>query len=484
MSLANYSGFAVALSGSNLVIAPLASVAVRLESSGALATIYSDRAGAVPITNPMTADAFGRFSFYAAGTVYRITVTEAGSPGTELTLRYQAVGTFAELDNPFTAAGDLLVGSGASGTPVRKAVGSDGYGLVPSSSATDKLAWIPPGLGFNLVGGYLDWSVVGSPTSTLSVEIKTWSGNTPSDTEPVFIPFRSATAGTGTITYRKITTATSITIDSGALLGTVSGVPFRLWCVAFDDGGTIRLAIINCVATSANAGSGRNVDSIYPLGAWGIASATQEGTGSDSAGVFYSNGAAVSAKAYAALGYASWEGSGLPNAGNWNSDPTREQLFGAGVPLPGQRIQVQRSQPGAVISGTTAIPLDDTIPQNTEGTQAYSLSISTSSAANVLEICATVYATQNTGGGQHIIGALFVDAVANAVAAGSSYMTTDGTAANMPVVATLLASAIAAVKLRFGNVTGSTTHFNGISGGTRAFGGVAAGSLTVSEIMG
>ena len=48
--------------------APVASatVAVYSETTGALATIYSDRAGTVSITNPTTADSDGFVYFYAA----------------------------------------------------------------------------------------------------------------------------------------------------------------------------------------------------------------------------------------------------------------------------------------------------------------------------------------------------------------------------------------------------------------------------------
>jgi hypothetical protein len=398
-----------------------------------------------------------------------------------LTLLDDATATEARatLGLPAIAAkGDLIVGTAAN-TLAKKAAGTDGYGLRSLAATSDGLTYLPPNIGFSLVNGYLDWSVAGS---VLTVAIKTWAGTDPSTTDPVYLSFRSATVGTGSLTLRAITAATSISINNTALLGTVDAIPFRLWCVAFDDAGTIRLAIINCLTTSANAGSGRNADTIFALRGWGIASSTLEDNASDSAQVFYSAGAAVTAKAYATLGYATWE-AGLATAGTWSAAPTRIQLFGPDVPLPRTSIQTVRTQLGAVISGATAIPADDTIPQNTEGTQAYSLSIVTSSAANVLDVSGTCFATHNTGGGNYIIGALFVDTVANAVAAVHDYKTTDGTGACLPMRAQLLASAIAAVKMRFGNSAGATTYLNGISGGGRVYGGVAGSFLQVEEIM-
>lgn len=52
-----------------------ASVEVRKESDGALATIYSDRAGTTSISNPTTADANGFVQFYAAHDEYKVTAT-------------------------------------------------------------------------------------------------------------------------------------------------------------------------------------------------------------------------------------------------------------------------------------------------------------------------------------------------------------------------------------------------------------------------
>jgi hypothetical protein len=80
------------------------------------------------------------------------------------------------------------------------------------------------------------------------------------------------------------------------------------------------------------------------------------------------------------LGYATWE-TGLATPGTWSAGPTRIQLFGAGEPLPGDILQVQRTDTGVVATGTTLIPFDNTPPQNTEGDQYMSQAITPSSAA-------------------------------------------------------------------------------------------------------
>ncbi len=97
MSLDVYNGVALLSTGA---VANLAAVAVYRETDGALASIYSDNAGASPIAQPgFAADAQGRFTFYAAGLDqgYKIVATHAGSGETH-TLRNVAVGNTKQRD--------------------------------------------------------------------------------------------------------------------------------------------------------------------------------------------------------------------------------------------------------------------------------------------------------------------------------------------------------------------------------------------------
>lgn len=142
MALAIYSGVAAKLSGETLVRAPSATIEVRREDTAALASIFSDEDGLVAITNPSAfTDSKGNFSFYAEGLErgYKITVTDGAF---SLVLRNQAVGTAQQFDfsDPVTTKGDLVVG-GASGTKVRKGVGTDGHVLTAEAAQTDGLTW-------------------------------------------------------------------------------------------------------------------------------------------------------------------------------------------------------------------------------------------------------------------------------------------------------------------------------------------------------
>jgi hypothetical protein len=307
--------------------------------------------------------------------------------------------------------------------------------------------------------------------NAVTFAIKTVAGNDPSPTDPVTILFRDAAAGTGGLVARTVTAALSLTLSAGSTLGFSSGVPGRLWLVAFDDGGTVRLGAINC----------RSSADIYPLAGWNIASSTAEGGagGADSAWVFYT-AAAVTSKAYALLAAVNY-GAGLATAGNWDVAPSRMQLFGPGTQLPGEIVQTQLTATGLLATGTTVVPEDDTIPQITEGTEFMTRTITPTSGANLIEV--EVQACAAVSAGNRIAGALFLDAVANALAAGIQNAT-NAIPAILRLRIFMLASSTATMTLRFraGPVSAGTLTFNG-SGGSREFGGVANSYIIAREIV-
>lgn len=164
----------------------------------------------------------------------------------------------------------------------------------------------------------------------LTIALKGADGNDPSAGNPVPLTFRNVAAGSGTPSTVTVTAATSLVISSGSTMGFSSACAGRLWIVAFNDAGTVRLGAINC----------RSGTNIYPLGGPKIASSNAEGGagGADSAHVFYT-GAAVTSKAYQILGYMDWA-AGLTTAGSWGSVPTTIKLFEHGDKLPGDVIQL------------------------------------------------------------------------------------------------------------------------------------------------
>jgi len=148
----------------------------------------------------------------------------------------------------------------------------------------------------------------------------------------------------------------------------------------------------------------------------------------------------------------------------------------------GAVLQVVNTQTGAVATGTTTIPIDDTIPQNTEGTEFMTLAITPKSATNKLKI--TVIAGVNPNGNLAVAGALFQDSTANAIAASVNSHPVAGAADTVVIVHYMTAGTTSSTtfKFRAGPSSAGTVTFNGAAGG-RYFGGVFASSITIEEIQ-
>ncbi len=314
-------------------------------------------------------------------------------------------------------------------------------------------------------------------SNALTITMNGADGNAVSATNPVTVPFRNATVGSGVPANLTIGSAQALTISSGSTLGAPTGsVPFKVWIVGFNDAGTFRLGAILCTTLASG------VLTQYPLGAHGIASSTAEGGAgaADNAQTFYT-GTAVTSKAYTVLAVLNYE-SGLATAGTWASVPTRVQLFTESVPLPGRPIQTVMNSITGVATGTTIIPNDDTIPQNTEGDQYGTQAITASSAANLLMVEANAIVSHSQTNG--VIGAaLFQDSSANAFATGMNSPGTGTLPDQMYVKSVLVAGTTSAttIKLRVGCGSAGTLTLNG-SNGVRNYGGVANSYIAVTEI--
>lgn len=308
-------------------------------------------------------------------------------------------------------------------------------------------------------------------SNILTIAIKTQAGLDPTTDNPVRIPFRNVTPASGDFTVIDVTAATSLAVTAGSTLGTSSAVACKLWVVAFNDGSTLRLGVINCLSSL----------NIYPLGQFPVASSTAEGAagGADTAHVFYT-GTAVTSKAYTILGYLSFE-SGQSTAGNWSVAPTRVEIFGPHTPLPGTAIQTPINASGAVATTTTAVPNDDTIPQNTEGGELLTRAITPTSAAHVLRIEAVLNIAHSAS--VAVTGALLQDSVTNALAAGGVFSDGVGNIYQIVISHRMLAatSSSTTFKVRAGGTTGATLTFNGSAGG-RLLGGVLGSFLQVTEL--
>lgn len=147
-------------------------------------------------------------------------------------------------------------------------------------------------------------------------------------------------------------------------------------------------------------------------------------------------------------------------------------------------VQVVNTETGSVATGTTAIPIDDTIPQKTEGDEYMTLAITPTDSSNKLRIDVDVLAGVGAGAPHFIIIALFQDTTSDALAASTAYLTVNGEAVllHMSHYMTAGTTSSTTFKVRAGSNSGATMTFNG-SNGTRLFGGVAPSNITITEIV-
>lgn len=308
-------------------------------------------------------------------------------------------------------------------------------------------------------------------SSALTIAVKTNDTNAdPSAGDKVTINFRDTTLTAGDYSSVDITAALSLVIPASQAVGTVSLKQFRLWVLAVNNGGTVELAVVNCLLTSAGG--------VFPLDETALYTTTAIAT-APSAGVPYSTTARTS-KAIRILGYVEYT-SGLATAGTWSAAPDKVQLFGPGVKKPGDIVQRVGNTTGAVSSSATTTPNDDTIPQNTEGAQVMSQAITPASGANMLEV--EHLGNYSSSGGDYVTVALHQDSAADALAA-QVVVCASGTHQHPCPLSHLMQAATASAttfKVRAG-ATASTTTFNGKSGG-RIYAGVMNSYLRVCEIM-
>ena len=166
-------------------------------------------------------------------------------------------------------------------------------------------------------------------------------------------------------------------------------------------------------------------------------------------------------------------------------DMSASKLTGAmasGVTGVGKVVQVVNVMDGAVATGTTIMPVDDTIPQNTEGVELMTLAITPTNASNKLRIDVVAH-INHTDTANHWRGtALFQDSTANALAAQAvSAQSSFRSVMNFTHYMTAGTTSATTFKVRAGGVNAGTLTFNGHAG-SRHFGGVMASSITITEI--
>jgi len=149
----------------------------------------------------------------------------------------------------------------------------------------------------------------------------------------------------------------------------------------------------------------------------------------------------------------------------------------------GRRLaQILTFQTGAVATGTTLIPNDNTIPQNTEGDQYLSLSITPTNVSSTLEIDVEV---NGSASNLSLIGAaLFIDSGVSAVVAKPISNPSAGYNQVIPLKFLMIAGTLSTMtfKVRAGSGSAGTFTLNG-TGGNGQFGGVMYSRITIKEYL-
>lgn len=252
-----------------------------------------------------------------------------------------------------------------------------GWGLTGTS--TFSISTAAPPFGFDApINAGLSASAAGS---ALTINLTNQSGATPSATSPVLFAFRSNTVSTGSVLWNAITAATSITIPSGATLGTTNNVPFRVWVFMQNIGGTgsLQLGVATCSTATQ----------IFPCASWeAVAPVSTTISGlSTAAGTLYSiagNGGPVRF-----IGYCDFA-SGLATVGAWTSSCTTLQLFGPGIKKPGDVVQT------AFVTSSTQTAVTGT----TFGAAVPSASITPTASPNLISVLAIGTLNTNAGIGR------------------------------------------------------------------------------------
>lgn len=150
----------------------------------------------------------------------------------------------------------------------------------------------------------------------------------------------------------------------------------------------------------------------------------------------------------------------------------------------GKRIaQIVTTSTGAVATGTVTIPNDDTIPQNTEGDQYMTLTITPTNINSLLEIDMVGHFATSGISGDNLAMALFQDTTANALSVTAETVNQNFIRC-LKLKYTMTAGTTSATtfKMRAGYAQAGTTTFNGAGGG-RKYGGAIASSIVIKEYL-
>ncbi len=132
-------------------------------------------------------------------------------------------------------------------------------------------------------------------------------------------------------------------------------------------------------------------------------------------------------------------------------------------------------------TGATSVPLDDTIPTNTEGFEVMTVIITPTNALNILIIDALAHVANSTN--PHTSLALYQDAIAAAIAVGG--FRTDAASFAQPfAIHRMVAGTVSPItfRARIGTNASGDLAFNARTGALRTYGGALSSYIRVREL--
>jgi len=167
----------------------------------------------------------------------------------------------------------------------------------------------------------------------------------------------------------------------------------------------------------------------------------------------------------------------------WRGDGTWATPAGGGGGGGGKVAQMVLAQSTTPASTTAIIPFDDTIPQNTEGAEYITATITPTNASStlVIEFDAWGSAAQVTG----LMLAIFRDNNANAIQSDIRVIVTGGYAFTTRIKATVTAGSTSPTtfKLRYGPSSTTTAYLLRTVALASVFGGSSFANFTITEIL-
>ena len=165
-----------------------------------------------------------------------------------------------------------------------------------------------------------------------------------------------------------------------------------------------------------------------------------------------------------------------------NANHNHLNAAGGGA-LSGAVVQVVYASDFAWATMTATTPYDNTIPQNTEGTEVMTATITPKSATSKLYVEACVELTGDTAGSRMAIVALFRDSTADALKTAWHIISTANENVELYLQAAVVATSATATtfKIRGGDNVG-TAFFNGNNIESK-FGGTQASYMRITEVL-